>query len=99
MDRRALPGVDIVAEVNRLPFQKGELNEISAAYLVEQFPQEQLRRELLPYWFGLLKPGGLLRAIVPDAEGMISAYKIGEYPFERLHEATFGGPEYCGDFR
>lgn len=98
VDRRALPAVDIVAEVDRLPFQDGDLDEISSAHLVEHFPQEQLRRELLPYWLRLLKPGGLFRAIVPDSEGMINAFKTGEYPFERLREVTFGGQDYDGDF-
>jgi predicted SAM-dependent methyltransferase len=98
VDRRALPGVDIVAEVDNLPFAKGDVDEIFSAHLIEHFPQEQLRRKLLNYWFGLLKPGGRFRAIVPDAEGMMKAYLTREYPFERLREVTFGGQDYDGDF-
>ena len=98
VDRRALPGVDIVAEVDDLPFSTGEVAEIFSAHLIEHFPQEQLRRNLLIYWRDLLQPGGYFRVIAPDAEGMMNAYFKREYPFERLREVTFGGQDYDGDF-
>jgi predicted SAM-dependent methyltransferase len=98
VDRRTLPGVDIVAEADELPFEPGEVDEIFSAHLLEHFPQEQLKRGLLNYWRGLLKPGGGFRAVVPDADGMIKAYSSGEYPFQRIREVTFGGQDYDGDF-
>jgi Domain of unknown function (DUF4214)/Methyltransferase domain len=98
VDRRALPGVDIVAEVDDLPFTAGEVDEIFSAHLIEHFPQEQLRRNLLNYWRDLLKPGGQFRVVAPDAEGMMNAYNRGEYAFERLREVTFGAQDYDGDF-
>lgn len=98
VDRRALPGVDIVAEVDVLPFGQGEVNEIFSAHLLEHFPQEQLRRELLPYWVSLLKSGGILRSVVPDAESMIKGYADGSYPYSSLREVTFGAQDYDGDF-
>jgi predicted SAM-dependent methyltransferase len=98
VDRRALPGVDIVAEVDALPFAKGELAEICSAHLLEHFPLEQLRRELLPYWTSLLRTGGAFRAIVPDGANMARAYASKEYTFENLRQITFGGQDYDGDF-
>jgi predicted SAM-dependent methyltransferase len=98
VDRRALPGVDIVAEVDALPFADGELAEICSAHLLEHFPLEQLRRELLPYWTRLLRAGGAFRAIVPDGAGMARAYASEEYSFENLRQITFGGQDYDGDF-
>jgi predicted SAM-dependent methyltransferase len=98
VDRRALPGVDVVSEVDGLPFGKGELTEIFSAHLLEHFPEEQLRRELLPYFFGLLAVGGELKAIVPDAEAMIREYTNGTYPYEDLREVLYGGQDYDGDF-
>jgi predicted SAM-dependent methyltransferase len=98
VDRRALPGVDIVAEVDELPFAKGELAEIASAHLLEHFPLEQLRRELLPYWASLLRPGGVFRAIVPDGAAMARAFAAQEYSFESLRQVTFGGQDYDGDF-
>ena len=98
IDRRALPGVDIVAEVDELPLEPGEVDEIFSAHLLVHFPQEQLRRELLPYWVGLLKTGGVFGAVVPDAESMIKGYAEGSYPYSALREVTFGGQDYDGDF-
>ena len=98
VDRRALPGVDIVAEVDELPFEAGEIDEIFSAHLLEHFPQEQLLRELLPYWTGLLKHGGVFRSVVPDAESMIKGYANGSYPYSSLREVTFGAQDYDGDF-
>ena len=98
VDRRSLPSVDIVAEVDDLPFGSGEVEEIFSAHLVEHFPQEQLRRSLLKYWLNILKPGGRFRAVVPDAEAMMKAYFAGEMPFEQLRNVTFGGQDYKGDF-
>ncbi len=98
VDRRGLPGVDIVAEVEQLPLKEGEVDEIFSAHLLEHFPQEQLRRELLPYWHGLLKSNGVLRGVVPDADAMISAYAAGDFPYGDLREVTFGAQDYDGDF-
>jgi hypothetical protein len=98
VDRRALPGVDIVAEVDDLPFGPAEVDEILSSHLLEHFPQEQLNRELLPYLIGLLRPGGEFRAVVPDAQAMIQNYADGSYPFGSLREVTFGAQDYIGDF-
>ncbi|MFZ2172152.1 MAG: methyltransferase domain-containing protein [Methylococcaceae bacterium] len=98
VDRRALPGVDIVAEVDELPFEPGEVDEIFSAHLLEHFPQEQLRRELLPLFFNLLKDGGVLHAVVPDAEAMIREYSNGDYPYDDMREVFYGAQDYDGDF-
>jgi predicted SAM-dependent methyltransferase len=98
IDRRRLPGVDIVAEVDSLPFDNGDVAEIFSAHLIEHFPQEQLRRVLLVYWLNLLVPGGRFRAVAPDAQGMMTAYFSGAFQFEQLREVTFGGQDYDGDF-
>ena len=98
VDGRPLPGVDVVADVRRLPFQEGELDEIFSAHLLEHFPLEELTRSLLPYWFSLLRPGGRFVAIVPDAETMVREYAAGRYGFDELRMVTFGEQEYDGDF-
>lgn len=98
VDRRKLPGVDLVADVDHLPFEPGEIREIHAAHLLEHFPEEYLRRRLLPYWRELLAPGGTLRLIVPDAEAMITAWTRGELDFPTLRLITFGAQDYEGDF-
>jgi predicted SAM-dependent methyltransferase len=98
VDGRPLPGVDVVADVRRLPFGEGEVDEIYSAHLLEHFPVEQLRRSLLPYWFSLLRPGAAFVAVVPDTQTMIEQYAAGEVSFDELRLVTFGEQEYDGDF-
>jgi hypothetical protein len=98
VDGRPLDGVDIVAEVGDLPFEPGTVAEIYSAHLLEHFPVEELRRRLLPYWFELLRPGGVFTAVVPDAEAMLDEYGAGRFSFEDLRLVTFGEQEYDGDF-
>ena len=98
VDGRPLPGVDVVADVRSLPFGEAEVDEIYSAHLLEHFPLEELARSLLPYWHGLLRPGGRFVAVVPDAESMAREYAAGRYSFEDLRLVTYGEQEYEGDF-
>jgi hypothetical protein len=98
VDMRELPGVDIVAEVDHLPFEPGSVSEVFSAHLVEHFPQEAMRRRLLPYWWSLLRPGGSFRAVTPDAATMIAAAGQGGCPFEDFREVVFGAQDYEGDY-
>lgn len=98
VDRRELDNVDVVADVTDLPAEEGEVAEIYSAHLLEHFPNEQLKRELMPYWIKLLRPGGAFRAVVPDAQAMIDEYAKGNYEYEKLREVTYGGQDYDGDF-
>lgn len=98
VDMRDIPGVDVVAAVDALPFEKGEVSEIFSAHVLEHFPKEELTRKLLPYWFSLLKAGGTFKAVVPDAKAMIRNAADGAYPFEHFREVFFGAQDYDGDF-
>jgi hypothetical protein len=98
VDQRELPGVDVVADAGDLPIEPGTAHEIFSSHLVEHFPQEMLRRNLLPYWKTLLAPGGLFRAIVPDGEAMLTRLAAGTYSFEDFREVLFGSQDYNGDF-
>jgi predicted SAM-dependent methyltransferase len=98
VDSRELDRVDIVADVHHLPYSPGTVARIHSAHLLEHFPLEELRRSLLPYWTSLLRPGGLLTAVVPDAEAMIAEFSAGRMTFEELRLVTFGQQEYDKDF-
>jgi hypothetical protein len=98
VDIRELPGIDVVAAVDALPFEPGTLDEIFSSHTIEHFPEEQLRRSLLPYWYSLLKPSGVFRAVVPDLDAMARAYVAGEIGFESLRSVAYGGQEYEADF-
>jgi predicted SAM-dependent methyltransferase len=97
-DMRELPGVDVVADAASLPFDPGTVAEIHCAHLLEHFPIEHLRRVVLPHWRGLLRPDGVLRAIVPDAEAMLADFAARAMSFDDLREVTYGLQEYEGDY-
>lgn len=98
VDMRDLPGVDVVAPVDALPFEAGEAEELFSAHLVEHFPEERLVREVLPHWVSRIRPGGTFRAVLPDAGAMLTAFSAGDMPYEDLREVLYGGQEYDGDF-
>ena len=97
-DMRELPGVDVVADAAGLPFEPGMVAEIHSAHLLEHFPIEHLRRVVLPHWRSLLRQGGELRAIVPDAEAMLADFATREMSFDDLREVTYGLQDYDGDY-
>lgn len=98
VDMRAVPGVDVVAGVDELPFDPGAAIEISSTHVLEHFPQEMLKRRLLPFWREILASGGTFRAVVPDAKAMLRRVQAGDYPFEDFREVFFGAQDYEGDF-
>jgi predicted SAM-dependent methyltransferase len=98
VDMRELPGVDVVAEAGDLPFERGGVDEIFSAHLLEHFPQEAMRRRLLPYWRDMLRPGGTFRAVTPDAAAMLAGAGAGTYDFEEFREVVFGAQDYAGDY-
>ncbi|TGQ66899.1 MAG: FkbM family methyltransferase [Mesorhizobium sp.] len=98
VDARHLPGVDVVADVGDLPFEEHSVDEIFSAHLVEHFPLETMRRRLLPYWRSRLRPGGVFKAVTPDAAAMLQATATGEMPFDDFREVTYGAQDYDGDY-
>ncbi len=97
IDMRKIPGVDVVSPIDEIPLEPGSVAEIFSAHLLEHFPEEQLRRRLLPYWVGLLRPGGVFRAVVPDMGAMAEALSSGSMGFEAFRSVAYGGQEYEGD--
>jgi hypothetical protein len=98
VDGRSLEGVDIVADARRIPLDPGTVDELYSAHVIEHFPLQELERVVLPHWVSLLRPGGVLRTVAPDAPAMIDAYGRGEMTFEELRVVTYGEQEYDGDF-
>jgi hypothetical protein len=98
VDARDLDGVDVVADVRKLPFASGTVAEIYSSHLVEHFPIEELRRVVLPHWLEVLRPNGVFTAVTPDAETMIAEAAAGRMPFDDLQRVTFGDQDYDGDF-
>lgn len=91
IDSQDLPGVDIVASADNLPLPAGSVQEIFSVHVLQYFPQEELRRLLLPYWLDLLSGRGKFRAIVPDGEAMVARMADGTYGFDDFRAAIFDG--------
>lgn len=98
VDTRALDGIDLVADVRSLPFERDSVAEIYSSHVLEHFPAEELGKVLMPYWVSLLRPGGEFVAVVPDMETMIAEYAAGRMEFEELREVMYGSQEYEGNF-
>jgi SAM-dependent methyltransferase len=99
VDVREIAGVvDVVADLGHLPFGPDSVAEIFSSHVLEHFPEEELVRRLIPYWVSLLRPGGVFRAVVPDAETMLQEWAAGRMSFDDLRLVTFGDQEYDGDF-
>ena len=98
VDVRELPGVDIIAGAENLPFEPTSVDLIYAAHLLEHFPRRYLLDVLLPYWSSLLKSDGRLQLVVPDSQAMLASHERGEMSFDSLAEVTFGKQDYDGDF-
>jgi hypothetical protein len=97
VDARDLPGVDVVADARDLPCTLWSVTEIYSAHLLEHFTIDDLRRNVLPYWISLLKPGGHFRAIVGDADETMRTYLAGGMSFEELRAFVFGAQAHRND--
>lgn len=98
VDARDLPNIDVVSDVSNMPFDTESVDEIYSAHLLEHFEGLVLEKELLPYWFGLLKPGGTFVAIVPDLDAMAREYASGNMAFSALAEVIMGAQDYKLDY-
>jgi glycosyltransferase involved in cell wall biosynthesis len=66
-DIRPLPGIDLVCDARAFgPEHQGRYTEVLAANVIETFGRTEVRT-VLATWAGLLKPGGVLKIVTPDA--------------------------------
>ena len=96
-DARDLPGIDVAADVRRLPFEDGSLDELCSQHLVEHFRFHELRTVVLPYWRRLLAPTGRLRIVCPDLSALVASAAGDDLSMEQLAVAIFGLQDYTGD--
>ena len=101
IDVRALPGVDVIADVRHLPFKKNTIDEILSLDVYEHVSHRESQR-LLVHWVSLLKDGCLLYIRAPSINRMIQ-YFLAECldnnnndmeRIESLIDNIFGGQEY-----
>lgn len=97
IDHRAIKGVDLVADIQDLPIKPGTIEEILAAHVVEHFTELKMK-DILNYWYSLLKKNGSMRIIVPDIGSMAKGFASGEIEWNRLRRVVLGGQDYNSDY-
>jgi predicted SAM-dependent methyltransferase len=97
VDLRALPGVDVIADAHRLPFDPGTLDEVASEHLVEHFREHHARSRLLPYWKSLVRSGGRVRIVCPNWAAMLERLHDGRMTLHEFKLVTFGWQDYEND--
>jgi hypothetical protein len=70
--------------------------EIASAHVVDRFPAGHFAGVVLPYWKGLLRPGGSVRIVCPNWEALVGRLCGGEIGTDeflrRVSAGLAGGP-------
>lgn len=67
--------VDIVTEAHRLHvIPDGSCEEIYASHVLEYYSWEEAEVMVLPEWWRVLVPNGVLKVAVPDFEALVNIY-------------------------
>lgn len=96
VDLQDLPSVDIKADIRKLPFDDGSVDEIYASHLLEHFSWYETDAILLE-WRRVLRKGGAAYISVPDFDVVDKIYHTNglcQYVVELLmgdHQTPFGG--------
>ncbi|MEH2177365.1 glycosyltransferase [Nostoc sp.] len=98
VDQRELNGVDVIADISNLPFEKGTVAEIYNAHVIEHFTEYEIINHILSYWYELLKTGGKMVIVCPDAKSMIVDYVNGQFSWDNLRKVTYGSQDYQGNY-
>lgn len=96
VDHREIEGVDVIADLQNLPFTAGTIKEIYASHVVEHFTERDAKK-VLAYWFTLLDKGGVIRIVVPNIDVMARKYAEGEITWDEFHGVILGAQDYASD--
>ena len=91
VDIRDLLGVDVVSDVRKLPFKKGELDGIASRNLVEHFGRHEVGA-MVKEWARCLKKGGFLQTETVDMGRTMDIWR--EIPEENLIDCMYGAETY-----
>lgn len=97
IDHREIEGVDLVADIRKLPLKNGSIDEIYLAHVVEHFTEYEMKT-MLRHWYDLLGKGGIIKIVVPDIESMVLGFSRGDISWERLRLVILGGQDYNSDY-
>ncbi len=69
LDSRKLPGIEIVANADKIPLDNELCKEIYAANILEHFSWRKTE-DVLKEWFRILSKGGRIELYVPDFDNL-----------------------------
>ncbi len=93
IDAQKVRGVDLQWDVRvPLPFPDGGVDAIYSHHMFEylEFPDES--SALIKEFYRVLKPGGVLRLVIPDMEKYVRSYANGDATFFKQLYRLGGGP-------
>jgi predicted SAM-dependent methyltransferase len=82
IDIQESPAVDLIANVMELPYKENSIDTIYSCCMLEHFGRNNnlkffrntCWKDVLNYWYKLLKPGGEVYISVPDFEAVCKEY-------------------------
>lgn len=95
VDIRPLKGVDVVADVMKLPFADGELDGVASRNLIEHFSRFEIV-DLIKEWSRVIKVGGFIQFETVDMGRTMTKWK--DIPEENLMDCIFGAQTYPENF-
>lgn len=84
---------DLIAPYDALPLEPAAAAELVVANVLERYPVNAVRHQLLPYWASLLRPGGRLTLVADDFGAAADRFREGRIDFEELAGLLFGEGE------
>ena len=95
VDCRELENIDVVADVRKLPFKKGELDGVMSRNLIEHFGRHEIEG-LLKEWARVVKKGGFISVETVDMGRTMDRWKT--IPEENLLDGALGAQTYPENF-
>ena len=98
IDVQETPEVDLVADIMQLPYKNNSIDVIYSCCMLEHFGRNNnlkffrntCWKDVIKYWYKLLKPGGVLYISVPDFEAVCKEY-LDKGDISKILGITIGG--------
>lgn len=82
--------VRVTADPAAPPFATASIAELQVRHVLERYAEREAAERLLPRWWSLLAPAGLLRVVCYDWEAALELYRAGSIDAQRLRTISFG---------
>lgn len=93
IDIRPLPGIDLVIDARKLPYEDNVVNKIIATDILEHFGRNEVT-EVLKEWNRVLKPCGVLIIRTPSLLAIVEDYMNGSIDGWETCRRLFGNQDY-----